>query len=108
MEAETKQSQQDRVNYMEEKCPALSMPSSAQELQVQTLHRIEDPCTSSKLRPNSAVEHFHVCFQDLCKQLHQKIDVVDEERYDLAAKVSKSDKEVFYLWFLFFYSSFFI
>ncbi|KAG7523496.1 troponin I, slow skeletal muscle-like [Solea senegalensis] len=32
--------------------------------------------------------------QTLCKELHQKIDVVDEERYDIAAKVTKNDKEV--------------
>lgn len=33
--------------------------------------------------------------QTLCKELHRKIDVVDEERYDIEAKVFKSDKEVF-------------
>ena len=32
--------------------------------------------------------------QGLCKELHHKIDVVDEERYDIAAKVAKNDKEV--------------
>ncbi|KAM6960565.1 troponin I, slow skeletal muscle-like [Aplochiton taeniatus] len=32
--------------------------------------------------------------QNLCKELHQKIDVVDEERYDVGAKVSKCDKEL--------------
>ncbi|XP_063053933.1 troponin I, slow skeletal muscle-like, partial [Engraulis encrasicolus] len=32
--------------------------------------------------------------QSLCKELHQKIDVIDEERYDIASKVSKSDKEI--------------
>ncbi|CAB1322723.1 unnamed protein product [Coregonus sp. 'balchen'] len=32
--------------------------------------------------------------QNLCKELHQKIDVVDEERYDIAMKVSKSDAEI--------------
>ncbi|XP_061825336.1 troponin I, slow skeletal muscle-like [Nerophis lumbriciformis] len=31
--------------------------------------------------------------QALCKELHHKIDVVDEERYDIDAKVSKSNKE---------------
>lgn len=39
--------------------------------------------------------------QDLCKELHQKIDVVDEERYDLSAKVAKSEKEVLNAWILF-------
>ena len=32
--------------------------------------------------------------QNLCKELHQKIDVVDDERYDVASKVSKNTKEV--------------
>ncbi|XP_071374115.1 troponin I, slow skeletal muscle-like [Centroberyx affinis] len=32
--------------------------------------------------------------QDLCKDLHHKIDVVDEERYDIGVKVSKNEKEI--------------
>lgn len=32
--------------------------------------------------------------QNLCKELHQKLDVVDEERYDIDAKVMKNDTEV--------------
>lgn len=32
--------------------------------------------------------------QNLCKELHQKIDVVDEERYDIDLKVTKNDTEV--------------
>ncbi|XP_036962125.1 troponin I, slow skeletal muscle-like [Acanthopagrus latus] len=32
--------------------------------------------------------------QNLCKELHQKIDVVDEERYDINAKVVKNDREL--------------
>ncbi|XP_036424225.1 troponin I, slow skeletal muscle-like [Colossoma macropomum] len=32
--------------------------------------------------------------QALCRELHQKIDVVDEERYDIAAKVTKNEKEI--------------
>ncbi|XP_068595754.1 troponin I, fast skeletal muscle-like [Brachionichthys hirsutus] len=31
---------------------------------------------------------------DVCKKLHAFIDKVDEERYDLASKVSKTDKEI--------------
>ncbi|XP_035521711.1 troponin I, slow skeletal muscle-like [Morone saxatilis] len=31
---------------------------------------------------------------DLCKDLHHKIDVVDEERYDIGLKVSKNEKEI--------------
>ncbi|XP_043561912.1 troponin I, fast skeletal muscle-like [Chiloscyllium plagiosum] len=32
--------------------------------------------------------------QDLCKKLHAKIDVVDEERYDIESRVNKSTKEI--------------
>ncbi|XP_062403883.1 troponin I, slow skeletal muscle-like [Sardina pilchardus] len=32
--------------------------------------------------------------QNLCKEMHQKTDVIDEERYDLNLKVSKNDKEI--------------
>lgn len=34
------------------------------------------------------------CLQNLCRELHQKIDVADEERYDINAKVKKNDVEV--------------
>ncbi|XP_051978835.1 troponin I, slow skeletal muscle [Xyrauchen texanus] len=32
--------------------------------------------------------------QDLCKDLHRKIDVVDEARYDLEVKVAKNESEI--------------
>lgn len=32
--------------------------------------------------------------QELCREIHHKIDVIDEERYDLETKVSKCNKEV--------------
>ncbi|XP_007252904.2 troponin I, slow skeletal muscle, partial [Astyanax mexicanus] len=32
--------------------------------------------------------------QTLCRELHQKIDVVDEERYDIESKVNKNEKEL--------------
>ncbi|KAM3869756.1 troponin I, cardiac muscle-like [Diretmus argenteus] len=32
--------------------------------------------------------------QNLCKDLHQKIDGIDESRYDIAAKVSKNELEI--------------
>lgn len=34
------------------------------------------------------------CVQELCREIHHKIDVMDEERYDLDMKVNKSNKEV--------------
>lgn len=33
------------------------------------------------------------CLQALCKELNQKIDTVDEERYDFEVKVTKNNKE---------------
>jgi hypothetical protein len=33
--------------------------------------------------------------QEFLKELHHKIDVIDEERYDLENKVNKSTKEVY-------------
>ncbi|KAG8012784.1 Troponin I, partial [Nibea albiflora] len=32
--------------------------------------------------------------QNFCKELHKKIDVVDEERYDINAKVTKNEGEI--------------
>ncbi|KAF7693991.1 troponin I4a [Silurus meridionalis] len=32
--------------------------------------------------------------QELCKDLHQKIDIVDEARYDLSVKVDRNDSEI--------------
>ncbi|KAM8939659.1 troponin I, fast skeletal muscle [Pelodytes ibericus] len=54
----------DKENYLQEHCPPLSLPSSMGDL------------------------------QEFCKKLHGKIDVVDEERYDMEVKVQKSTKEL--------------
>uniref|UniRef100_A0A665WSF0 Troponin I type 2b (skeletal, fast), tandem duplicate 1 n=1 Tax=Echeneis naucrates TaxID=173247 RepID=A0A665WSF0_ECHNA len=32
--------------------------------------------------------------QELCRKLHKQIDLVDEERYDMEIKVTKSNKEI--------------
>ncbi|XP_030645821.1 troponin I, fast skeletal muscle-like [Chanos chanos] len=64
LEAEAKQAEADKAAYMDEHCPALDLSGSAQEL------------------------------QELCKKLHQTIDKVDEERYDMEAKVAKTNKEI--------------
>uniref|UniRef100_A0A8C2IW33 Troponin I type 1b (skeletal, slow) n=1 Tax=Cyprinus carpio TaxID=7962 RepID=A0A8C2IW33_CYPCA len=38
----------------------------------------------------------YICFlyQELCQELHAKIDVVDEERYDIEAKVLHNTREI--------------
>ncbi|XP_012690101.2 troponin I, fast skeletal muscle-like [Clupea harengus] len=64
LEAEAKQAVELKQRYMEENCAFAEFPSSMQEL------------------------------QDLCKTLHQQIDSVDEQRYDMESKVVKADKEI--------------
>ncbi|XP_048864648.1 troponin I, fast skeletal muscle-like [Brienomyrus brachyistius] len=32
--------------------------------------------------------------QNLCKELHRKIDIIDEERYDIGAKVAKNEEKI--------------
>uniref|UniRef100_A0A667Y4P5 Troponin I, fast skeletal muscle n=1 Tax=Myripristis murdjan TaxID=586833 RepID=A0A667Y4P5_9TELE len=64
LDEEVKEQEVERRRYMEETCPPLHMPRSMQEL------------------------------QELCREIHHKIDVIDEERYDLETKVSKCNKEI--------------
>ncbi|XP_042563334.1 troponin I, fast skeletal muscle [Clupea harengus] len=53
-----------KAAYLEENSPELSLPSGVEEL------------------------------QKLCKELHAKIDKVDEDRYDAESKITKGTKEV--------------
>lgn len=48
-----------------------------------------DKTTPRRLKPN-----IRLCVQDTARKLHSLIDKVDEDRYDLATKVRKADKEV--------------
>uniref|UniRef100_A0AAQ4S3J3 Troponin I, fast skeletal muscle n=1 Tax=Gasterosteus aculeatus aculeatus TaxID=481459 RepID=A0AAQ4S3J3_GASAC len=64
LEEEEREREKERERYMKENCPPVSMPRSMQEL------------------------------QELCREIHHKIDVMDEERYDLDMKVNKSNKEI--------------
>ncbi|XP_048040831.1 troponin I, fast skeletal muscle-like [Megalobrama amblycephala] len=64
LEEEAAEAEQEKQQYMEENCPALSLPGSMQEL------------------------------QELCRKLHQQIDAIDEQRYDMETKVAKSNKEI--------------
>ncbi|XP_042266958.1 troponin I, slow skeletal muscle-like isoform X1 [Thunnus maccoyii] len=100
LEEESEQKIKDREVSLSERVPPLTMSGlSLQELQVFHLIRLF-PCIKSQL---SLVEFMlysnttRGCLtlpQDLCKELHRKIDVVDEERYDIGLKVSKNDKEI--------------
>uniref|UniRef100_A0A8C7Y013 Troponin I, fast skeletal muscle n=1 Tax=Oryzias sinensis TaxID=183150 RepID=A0A8C7Y013_9TELE len=64
LEEEDREREEEREKYMAECCPPLAMPRTLQEL------------------------------QELCREIHHKIDVTDEERYDLEAKVNKANKEI--------------
>ncbi|XP_051980967.1 troponin I, fast skeletal muscle-like [Xyrauchen texanus] len=64
LEKEAAQLIKDKETYMAENCPALSLSGSLQDI------------------------------QEFVKKLHQQIDKVDEERYDLEAKVHKAAKEI--------------
>ncbi|KAG9334383.1 hypothetical protein JZ751_008132 [Albula glossodonta] len=64
LEVEEREREEERVRYMAENCPPLSLPGNSQDL------------------------------QELCKKLQHKIDGIDEERYDLEMKVNKCAKEI--------------
>lgn len=49
---------------------------------------------SHELTFNTTVTTVCSSLQELCKELHQKIDVVDEARYDIGIKVEKNENEV--------------
>ncbi|XP_036866832.1 troponin I, fast skeletal muscle isoform X1 [Manis javanica] len=64
LEKEQSRREAEKQNYLSEHCPPLHIPGSA-----------------------SAV-------QELCKQLHAKIDTAEEEKYDMEIRVQKSTKEL--------------
>nr|XP_019965457.1 PREDICTED: troponin I, fast skeletal muscle-like [Paralichthys olivaceus] len=64
LEEEVQEAEREKMKHLEENCPSLSVPGCMQEL------------------------------QDLCRKLHQQIDLVDEERFDIEMKVKKSNKEI--------------
>ncbi|KAJ8343263.1 hypothetical protein SKAU_G00305920 [Synaphobranchus kaupii] len=64
LEVEEREIEESRVRYMAENCPPLSLHGSMQEM------------------------------QEMCKKLHQQIDTIDEERYDLEMKINKCEKEI--------------
>ncbi|XP_070816345.1 troponin I, fast skeletal muscle-like isoform X2 [Chaetodon trifascialis] len=64
LEEEAQEAEREKMKYMEENCAPLSIPGCMQEL------------------------------QELCRKLHKQIDLVDDERYDMEIKVTKSNKEI--------------
>nr|UFA46019.1 TNNI2-ACTA1 transcript variant 5 [Sus scrofa] len=64
LEKEVGRRESEKQNYLSEHCPPLHLPGSMSEV------------------------------QELCKQLHAKIDAAEEEKYDMEIKVQKSTKEL--------------
>lgn len=64
LEKEESRREAEKQNYLSEHCPPLHIPGSMSEV------------------------------QELCKQLHAKIDAAEEEKYDMEVKVQKSSKEL--------------
>lgn len=69
---------------------------AAQMLEQETEEKIKDRETalSERVPPLNLSGLSLQELQDLCKDLHHKLDVVDEERYDIGLKVSKNTKEI--------------
>ncbi|XP_044539407.1 troponin I, fast skeletal muscle-like, partial [Gracilinanus agilis] len=63
LEKEESRRESEKANYLAEHCPPLHLPGSMSEV------------------------------QDLCRQLHAKVDAAEEEKYDMEMKVQKSTKE---------------
>ncbi|KAF7224091.1 transcript variant X1 [Nothobranchius furzeri] len=72
------------------------LAAAAQMLQEEKTQRMKEreSTLSERLPPLNLSGLSQQELQDLCKDLHRRIDVVDEERYDAGLKVSKNDKEI--------------
>ncbi|KAL2093722.1 hypothetical protein ACEWY4_011034 [Coilia grayii] len=64
LETEIKDREEEKSRYLSENCPTLSLPSGTQAL------------------------------QEFCRELHHKIDRIDEERYDLEVKSNKGSNDI--------------
>lgn len=89
---EKEQKENEREQMLSERAPPINLSGmSIQDLQVAIFFVF---CQISF--DNVLSYMMMLCLQNLCKDLHQKIDVVDEERYDIQSKVGKHDKEVLF------------
>lgn len=92
---EKEQKEIEREQILSERAPPIKLSGmSIQDLQVAILQSFV------RINFDSVLSYMlMLCLQNLCKDLHQKIDVVDEERYDIESKVGKHDKEVLFFCF---------
>lgn len=96
LERERQEREEEKERYLGEKLPPLQLSGlSLDELQVRVInHRRAPFFTAENVRAILTPPPSPHPSQNLCKQLHSKIDVVDEERYDCESKVSKHNKDV--------------
>lgn len=88
--AENEEKEMEKERVVNESVPPLKLSGlSVQELQV-----LQRKIRSHASLLDILLTVFFSFFQDLCKELHQKLDVVDELRYDMQAKVNKNENEV--------------
>ncbi|RVE71496.1 hypothetical protein OJAV_G00052360 [Oryzias javanicus] len=71
-------------------CPAVSIF----KLKVLKLQKHQDVREKDVFKSEASAEEFDAELQELCREIHHKIDVTDEERYDLETKVNKANKEI--------------
>lgn len=112
LEKEEGRREAEKQNYLSEHCPPLHLPGSMSEVQVPRAPRIGGPVPSLARPPPGSggragwservdAKHGVACpptrdlrRQELCRQLHAKIDAAEEEKYDMEIRVQKSTKEV--------------
>lgn len=84
---EREERKQEKERVVKECFPPLKLSGlSVEELQV--------PHKSTWFLYFETISDAFLSLQELCRELHQKIDVTDEARYDIELKVSKNEKEV--------------
>lgn len=113
LEKEESRRETEKQSYLTEHCPPLHIPGSMAEVQVPRppprpparpagpAHRPVSPTVqraSRVVRAGGGHPPTHGTRppppQELCQQLHAKINVAEEEKYDMEVKVQKSIKEV--------------
>lgn len=110
LEKEQSRREAEKQNYLSEHCPPLHIPGSASAVQVPPPSRQRASCCFGFPRwsggPWGGQGRWgrdvgwlsaHPSWpppQELCKQLHAKIDTAEEEKYDMEIRVQKSTKEV--------------
>ncbi|NWT03804.1 TNNI1 protein, partial [Mionectes macconnelli] len=84
-----KQSEKER--YLSERITPLHT-SGLSLSQLQVFLRSKDQVTS--LGAWRGLTHCSLVAQDLCRELHEKVEIVDEERYDIEAKCNHNTREI--------------